>query len=953
MRLLRLLRLTPWRRGPALLLRRPGVAVALLAAALVAALPAAAAPLFLSSAQHATLHRQIDETCQWLAGAQVTSDIAPAIPPSGGFGRDLLGPDAVLGLERYQQRQAVVAEHPVAGMSAPVSAEHAKVDVGLVDRPLPLPDLTGLSLLAREGAQEQVEVLDGPVGEGLWLPHEYAQQQDIQVGDELTLIDRNPEPGRWEAGGPGFAPGPEPFTLPVAAIYRDLRSAPITPYWCGVEFVFAGTDGEQADPDAVILPTALVDTGTLLTEGEAGNVRVSQVIEWAVADPQLTAPEAARLADDLAQLRNLLFDDHPELFPVSRFDESHFTSYLDRYERRAALVRSGLLPPVVPITAAGTLVGLAVAGAAAVFWVQRRRRELTVLAAHGVGAPALGMKAVAEALPAVLAGTAAGWAAAWALVSAVGPSRVLADSALPLAGAAAAATGLIGLLLIGRLASSGARALTDARPVTHRAHWWSRVPWELALLAAAPVAWLLLAADQVSDETAGGVGSVAYVPARLLVAPILLIAGLAILAARLTAARLRAAGPGRKADPGADLGADSPAELRPDRPAGRMPGPARLLARRRLVRAATTTAILAAATAVPVSMAAYGAAATDSIRTTADAQLRFSLGSDTVLTYRNQLSRDLDGLPPLPPVPESMSGRSAEVVRLNQQRLGGLIVDVLGVDPDTFPTGAFWDSRIDGASLADAVERLTADGTPTVIASRRIPPGPDTLTVRGEPILVEVADTRPMPGAQSAYPMVLVHRDALAQSLSGEVFDLFWPQVWVAGDPDRTRAEIAAAGLAPDRVVDVDQQRAGALYEPVTYTFQYLIALSVFTGLIGAVGLLLYLESRTAAHRRAYVMLRRLGLRPAAHRWALLLEVGAPVAGGLVAGLAAAVGIAYALRSGFDLDSGRFPDALLALPTDMVAVVAGAAVAIAVGASLLTHARITRANPGEVLRDTT
>ena len=51
-----------------------------------------------------------------------------------------------------------------------------------------------------------------------------------------------------------------------------------------------------------------------------------------------------------------------------------------------------------------------------------------------------------------------------------------------------------------------------------------------------------------------------------------------------------------------------------------------------------------------------------------------------------------------------------------------------------------------------------------------------------------------------------------------------------------------------------------------------------FPGLIGAVGLLLYLESRTTAHRRGYVMLRRMGLTPGVHRRALILEVGAPVA---------------------------------------------------------------------------
>jgi putative ABC transport system permease protein len=922
-----------------LLARRPGVALALSAAALVAALPAAAAPLFLSSSEHATLHRQIDETCQWRVGAQFTGPASPVVAYS--FRRV---PDArsVVGAERYRQREAALASQPVAGLTAPVSTGYGEVNVALVDRPLPAPDLRGLTLLAREGFQDEVEVLAGPAGDGLWLPHEYAEQQGIEVGDELELTRRSADPGFWavrDDGQPVEAAG-EPATLPVAATYRDLRNAPPTPrqhrsgsqaspYWCGSEYAYAGTPADQSNPDAVILPTALVDTGTLLAVGEQTQLPMDQIVELAVADPRLTAPEAARLAADVEELRARMFADHPELFTSEWGDDTTFVSYLDRYERRAGLVRSGLLPPVLPITAAGTLVGLAVAGAAAVFWVQRRRRELTVLAAHGVSAGGLGVKAVTEALPAVAAGSVAGWAAAWALVAAVGPSPVLAGGTLPQAAAAAAVVGLVGLGLIGGLAAAGARGLADVRPVAHGRRWWVRVPWELGLLATAPLAWVWLAADQVVDEEAGGVGSVAHVPARLLVAPILLIAGLAILAARVVARTLARRGLSRT----------------PRRPAG-------LLAWRRSVRVAATTTVLAAATAVPVAMAAYGATATDSIRETTDAQLRFNLGSDTVVVYDRPIDRELDNLPPPPPVPGTMAGRATEVARLNQQQLGGLIVDVLAVDPDTFTDGAFWDGRISGASLADAVDRLAAGGMPTVVASRRIPAGPSTLTVRGEDIPVEVAATRPLPGAQPAYPMVIIHRDALAAQLSERALSSLQPQVWIAGDPRQTRTQITDAELPAARVATIDDQRAGAIYEPVTYTFQYLIALSVFTGLIGAVGLLLYLESRTTAHRRAYVMLRRLGLRPGAHRRALLLEVGAPMLAGLVTGLAAAVGIAYLLAAGFDLDPRRFPATLVEPPVGMAAVVAAAAVAIAVGASLLAHARIARANPAEVLRDT-
>jgi putative ABC transport system permease protein len=543
---------------------------------------------------------------------------------------------------------------------------------------------------------------------------------------------------------------------------------------------------------------------------------------------------------------------------------------------------------------------------------------------------------VAEALPAVAAGAAAGWGTAWALVTAVGPSAVLAAGTVPRSAVCAGVTGLAALVLTGALAAAGARGLTDARPASHRVGRWRLVPWELALVAAAPAVWLWLGGnDRIVDTAAGGVGEVAHVPARLLVAPILAIAGLAVFAARVGGGWLRARGGPRAGQ------------------RARAPGsPARLLAWRRSARVATTTAVLAVATAVPVAMAIYGATATSSIRTTADAQLRFGLGSDTIVSYERERDRRMDGLPPPPPVPDSMAGRATEVLRLNQQRLDGLHVDVLGVDPATFPAGAFWDDRIPGASLRDAADQLTGTGVPVVVASRRIPAGPATLRVHDEEIQVVVAATRPLPGAQPAYPLLLVHRQVLETRLSDDARATFSPQVWVSGEPDRTRTEITDAALPLSRVATIDQQRTGAVYEPVTYTFQYLIALSIFTGLIGAVGLLLYLESRTTAHRRAYVMLRRLGLSPRAHRRSMLLEVGAPVLVGLGAGLGAAVALAFSLRDGFDVDRRLFPGALLDLPTTMTAAVSAAAVVVAVAASLLAHARVTRANPAEVLRDT-
>ena len=88
--------------------------------------------------------------------------------------------------------------------------------------------------------------------------------------------------------------------------------------------------------------------------------------------------------------------------------------------------------------------------------------------------------------------------------------------------------------------------------------------------------------------------------------------------------------------------------------------------------------------------------------------------------------------------------------------------------------------------------------------------------------------------------------------------------------PDRVQADTS---LAISRITIAKDLYADSLFEPITYTFQYFVAIALLTGLVVAVGLLLYLESRTVPHRRAYIMLRRMGLRPRTHRAALLWEL--------------------------------------------------------------------------------
>src|SRR5881296_3004100 len=77
----------PWLRAPLLLLRYPGLLIAVGTAVLILAIAGAASPLFLSSAGNATLQRGIAETCRWEVGVKAAKNAPIAgYAYSTGFG---------------------------------------------------------------------------------------------------------------------------------------------------------------------------------------------------------------------------------------------------------------------------------------------------------------------------------------------------------------------------------------------------------------------------------------------------------------------------------------------------------------------------------------------------------------------------------------------------------------------------------------------------------------------------------------------------------------------------------------------------------------------------------------------------------------------------------------------------------------------------------------------------
>jgi putative ABC transport system permease protein len=471
---------------------------------------------------------------------------------------------------------------------------------------------------------------------------------------------------------------------------------------------------------------------------------------------------------------------------------------------------------------------------------------------------------------------------------------------------------------VGVVAGVACRSLTDQTRARHlRVLRW--LPYELVLIAGAPVAWNVMGDSRMAGDPSAGLGTAIQVPGRLLVVPIMVVTGVTILAARLGGVYLRAS-----------LG-------RPPRA-----NPA-FLGRRRISRQAVMVAVLAAATAMPVAIASYGATVTRSVETTIDDEARLFVGTDVVLT----LSRPAD-------IPASLSGQATQVLRAEGTIIGGIQTDVLAIDPASFANVAFWTGSLaNGASLREVLAPIatpSAPGSPpAIVASAQTPAGTQQATWWGVAAFggtVQVVSVRSLPAQRTGYPVALVPADGL-----GDLARYAESQIWIRGDPAQILARVREANLPVRQIQVASTLNANSQREALTYTFQYLVALSLLTGAVIVVGLLLYLEAQIPQRRRAYVLLRRMGLSATGHRRALLRELTLPLLWGLVGGMAVAAGLVIALGSYFDVDPETPPDTVLDVPYPALGAIAGVTIAIGLAAATYTQARISRAKASEVLRD--
>lgn len=873
-----------------MLWRRPGVLATVAGACAVVAASLAGVPLFLSSVGTATVAVQAAERCPRDTGASRHLGVTAGQVRSP-------SPDPFL---------------PVADRLGPTSSSVR------IER-IPLAPVAGgrdvdTALLARDGALQHVEVLEGAAGPGVWLPDRAAERTGLAVGDQARI---------------------GAVALPVAGIYRDVAGTTVDDYWCadGDLVLLRVLNGDLVLPP----PVVIVDRATFATVMDGSDISQAEGIWQAPMRPGLTVDEVEGLVPALACRTATVpalawcVDGQPPVAGVNRRsprqgvvearDDDDFVrrflhSSLPFVGRRARAVETSVGSGIWPMAALAAVAGVGLVAAAASLWFDRRRREVTLLTVRGVSPAALGLKAVLELWAALLVGSLVGIGTAWLAVRGLGPSttvepaardRALQAGAVALLGAAATVGGVVAW----RARSHGERRLRRLR--------WSVVPWELGLGAVALVSYRRLGDWGVP---VGRGADVSRVDALGLLFPVLFL---------LTSVAVLARAVGLALGPLRALSRSWPIAVR--------------LGVARVARHRAAVVGLVGASAVAAGVLGYATTLNRSLEATLDLKASTFVGSDVAVRIPTDAT--------LPPD----LARRATTVRVHQDAWAMVghreSISVLVVDPATFGRGAAWDDDLSPHPWPQILGELSRPSTeglvPALVVGMDLA-GPAPVGIVGTGTtrftIEPRSDAEAFPGMSKPDPTVVITAEAAAAL----EIDGGRTETWIRGDHDEVLAALERAGTPFEetrRAVDVADS---ASFLTVSWTFGFMQSLGLSAGLLALGGAAVYLDARRRARLLGYAFMRRMGLTRAQHRRAVLVEVAASLLTGCWVGLGIALGAAQLAHEHIDPVPGFRPDPVLRPAVSVLLGFAVGSVALVLVASRLAQRRVDRDDPVEVLR---
>lgn len=885
-----------WRKAPLLLFRFPGLLIPIAAAVAVLTLGAASQPLFVSSAASATLEREFAQLDANTIGLQI-----------GTYGIPL--PQT---LQRAEDEVNAQAERVPRLGDARLQLLGENVTVG--------DDEARLPVMFRTGALDNIIVAEEAGGEGVWIAASIAERFGLAAGDELTV----------HYGG-------QPASVPIAGIYTDIADVltiatyrppdplppdhPVVEYWgpLGGLIIQTTPQGPSVQPPPILADKA---TMTELVRTLELPTRIEWTFPYDVANPSLESLKAS-----LGPLRMLEGRANDPLDPLGESLRAvHLyggripvQTFLPGVAERVTAAVQSLSAPVRALSLAAQGLALLVVAVAAAFGAQRRSVELRLLVVQGMPTLVQGARAAVEAVLPSLIGAVAGWTAAVALVRVIGPSPDIAPEVINAALVQSLLLTLVPILLIGAVTAAVARS--QAQQGSSRLRGVAaRAPWEVVVLVLAGAAYFQAVSSGAPTGEESGLNGM------VLLFPLLLIAG------------------------GAGLIARALARLLPKlRGAARRSNPATYLARRRLAAAPGSALLLVAASSLAIGVLVYAATAASTTNNNLTMKAAVNVGSDVAV--------DLGQYPQL-----DVPFESTYVGRQEADLLGGVAgeqtVDVLAIDPATFPSAATWSGSFADRSLGDLVSDLGHDGERMVVLAvgGSVPPEATLATSRYEMPIRVAERVRGFPGMSVERPLIVVARepflDTVAKTGTSSVKEhlLLEGEQWIRGEPGRVAAALERLGVEEEDVTTVAALRSRPDLLARSWALAYLQAVGLVAGLLAFIGTLLYLSARQASREVAYVLARRMGLSAPSHRRSVAVELAGMLGIATVTGTLLAILAARLLLVQLNPLPELAPAPTLVVPTRLLLAVAAAIiVACAVGAAVVQRSA-DRAKVSEVLR---
>jgi putative ABC transport system permease protein len=890
-----------WLRTPFRLAHFPGVAAAVVASALILAGTATASRLFLASTGDAAFSREFDarrEALRFEGYEGINKDLLAEEDRIAGSIPDLaprLGPPNLV----------------IAGVAAVLHGGRRHPDDPAAHN-VQLGYRAGFAAhirpLARASKGQGQDQAPGD-SQGIWITDTTGRALGLRAGDRVTLSS-----------------GLQTAATRVAGVYHNMVDDTPDPFWEPIgDLVYAAQQGIRvrgpSPPPLVLadLPLLMKLTTKLQSQG-----RIERV--FYTTGPPLSLVEAERLAAGIGNITGQMADSFSPLAIVFQNPSQRVSSPVPGAVARAEAVRTAVSPTALTVARFGQVMALALLVMAALYGVRRRRAEIAVLSTMGARSWALGTRAMVEAALPLALGTAGGLTAAVAFARVTDPAPFIDPAVVHAAIREAELTGLAGLALFGvatwasvAAELSGRMGVGEWRGAARLgAALSSRPTWELVVLAVAGAALYETATRRAAVARAG---DVPQVDELLILAPLLVIGGLAAVVTRLLGWLLA---------------------RRPLR--GLRGRPAVLLASRRLAAAPRLALLLVAASAFAIGVLAYAGILVASVKATVNDKARVLVGSDASMTV------------PASAFPSVHSAGLAAIGATPVVRFDGVMlqpdqtsVDVLAVDPATFGAGTWWKPSYATVPLGELLRRLSDT------SSRRLPAisvgagggfvAPEVLSVSiGVPIpLSIVGDATVFPGLHTDHRLLVVsaallqdeanQRQAAGLASLGGRFE-----VWAKGDPARALRRLRAAGVVGpfEDVVTARQVMATTTFQAMSWSFGLLEALGGVAVLVTLAGLLLYLQARQRGRVVAGALARRMGLARAAQRRSVAIELAGMLLVALVVGVALALVAALLIFARLDPLPAVPPGPALRLPVGLFGLLlAGVALVVVAGAALV------------------